>query len=55
MEYIVEHFETNTLTSHGQTSDQKIFSPHLHNHYEINLFLNGDILFFIDGHSIKPG
>lgn len=54
MEYIVEHFETNTLTSHGQTSDQKIFSPHLHNHYEINLFLNGDILFFIDGHSIKP-
>lgn len=54
MDYIIEHFETNTLTSHGHTNKQKVFSPHLHNHYEINLFLNGDILFFIDGHSIRP-
>ncbi|MCQ9210662.1 AraC family transcriptional regulator [Granulicatella seriolae] len=54
MEYIIEHFETNTLTSHGHTSEQSIFIPHLHNHYEVNLFLDGDVLFFIDGHSIQP-
>lgn len=54
MDYIIEHFETNTLTSHGHTSQQNIFTPHLHNHYEVNLFLDGDILFFIDGHSIRP-
>lgn len=54
MNYNIEHFASNTLSSHGNTEETMHFAPHLHNHYELNLFISGDISFFIDGELFKP-
>lgn len=54
MEYNIEHFTNSTLSSHGCTEETIHFAPHLHNHFELNLFLQGDIRFFIDGETFKP-
>ncbi|MDR0885730.1 MAG: AraC family transcriptional regulator [Clostridiales Family XIII bacterium] len=51
LDYKIEYF--NDSINCYNTESEPINNLHLHNHYELYLFLDGDVRFFIDGHSIK--
>ncbi len=52
--YIVEHFSNKVFCSYAKTNFLKSDAFHLHNYYEMNLFLEGDMTFFIDDTKIQP-
>lgn len=56
MHYIIEHFKDGIDYSH-QVNHGPQLELHIHNYYEIYLFMGGDVQFFLDAQAInlKPG
>lgn len=53
LNYNIENFPYNLLASHRVTSKNKNSEFHLHNNYEIYLFLQGDVNYFVE-QSVYP-
>lgn len=53
-DYVVQHYDSGILSSFANTDHLKSPTLHMHNYYEMNLFLDGDIVFFIGERKIKP-
>ncbi|WP_339101663.1 helix-turn-helix domain-containing protein [Candidatus Enterococcus clewellii] len=53
-QYIVEHFSNRVFCSYAKTKFLSNEMFHMHNYYEMNLFLKGDMTFFIDDIKIQP-
>lgn len=53
-DYIIEHFTKGLLCSYAKTNSLAAPKYHMHNFYELNLFIKGDIVFFIDDQLITP-
>lgn len=52
--YLIEHYENDVFSSYADTKELKSLSLHIHNYYEMNLFLEGDIVFIINERRIVP-
>lgn len=55
MNYDIESFNDQIYSSYGRTNEKEArFLLHLHNHFEINLFIEGEMTFYIQGEFYKP-